>query len=260
MKRLTRTLLWGALVSCNANAPAYFPPERALEAGGDDVGRATSVVDLPFRVPTEEERDLLGEEARRLKLRRVPWLRRSTIRISVQYRIVNLSPQEGVARVFMDGANEYADYDSDAIASSQQAASGDDERPFVPALVQLPPATVPPRGVVTGEIREDDVDEAELDLYAISDFMALPLSVLINRSEVNPVGLETVPKDPIVPALFRVRMALEANRAMRLEYLVRVRDGEEQLAEEGEMTFRPRVAAYGVVRNDGGMAADAGGP
>ena len=41
---------------------------------------------------------------------------------------------------------------------------------------------------VSGTVREDDFNEAELDLYGIGSWMSPFNAVLINNSQVNPIG------------------------------------------------------------------------
>jgi hypothetical protein len=68
--------------------------------------------------------------------------------------------------------------------------------------------------------------------------------VLINASEVNPVGLEMVPPEVVVPALFRVAVTFTATSHMRLDFLVRVRDEENHLLDDDGDMFAPKPAGY----------------
>ncbi|HXU82430.1 MAG TPA: hypothetical protein VN914_13600, partial [Polyangia bacterium] len=138
-------------------------------------------------------------------------------------------------------------YDRAALqaAAAMAQAMNRDEIVVLP-LLQTIPVEVPPGETVKGTIREDDFAEAELDLDAIGRWMAAPASVLINASEVNPIGLERVPPNEVVPALFRVTVALVAERHMRLDFLVRVRDSRERLLDlaHAEDAFAPRPMGY----------------
>ena len=87
----------------------------------------------------------------------------------------------------------------------------------------------------SGIVREDDFAEGELDLDALGRWNdADPASptfagVLINRSDVNPIGLNLVPPNLVVPAMFEVDVRLESTVPMRVEYYVRVRDDDDRL-------------------------------
>ena len=83
-------------------------------------------------------------------------------------------------------------------------------------------------------MREDDFDEAALDLDAIARFGAVPASVLINLSSVNPHR----PGDGARPGTCARRCSgcnvrFTATQHMRLEFLLRVRDEGRQLAKGG---------------------------
>ena len=93
-------------------------------------------------------------------------------------------------------------------------------------------------------MREDDLAEAALDLDAIGRWTAVPASVLINRSDVNAIGLEKVPRNVVIPALYQVKVGFAATTHMRLTFLVRVRDEDRQLAHGADAAFAPRPMAY----------------
>src|SRR5256885_14821893 len=92
------------------------------------------------------------------------------------------------------------------------------------SLIGVSPVTGEAGRSVSGLVREDDFAEAELDLDAIGRWMGPPAAVLINASEVNPVGLDAVPPDLVVPAMFRLEVTFIATRHMRLGLLGRARD------------------------------------
>ena len=76
-------------------------------------------------------------------------------------------------------------------------------------------------------MREDDFAEGELDLDALGRWNdADPASptfagVLINRSDVNPIGMNLVPANLVVPAMFEVDVRLRTHRPMRCRVLRR---------------------------------------
>jgi len=242
---VTLPLSWGA---CGVNNPRYFAPEMGpIETGQGDppAGEVQSEVVIPFRQPFEDERAKLRESSDALGFRE-PWLRRDQVAISVQYSITNLDKQPGKAQVFVDGANEFTTYDRAALQMAAQAAAMNNDEVVVLPLIQTIPVEIAPGETKSGVIREDDFAEAELDLDAIGRWMAPPAAVLINPSEVNAVGLEQMPGNNIVPAMFRVAVSLVATRHMRLEFLVRVRDDRERLLdlEHAPAAYAPRPRGY----------------
>jgi hypothetical protein len=67
---------------------------------------------------------------------------------------------------------------------------------------------------------------------------------LINRSEVNPIGLEMVPANLIRPALWEITPRFNANQHMTCQFLVRVRDDDQRLWEDGASDFAPNPTAF----------------
>jgi hypothetical protein len=242
--RLALLVAAGAL-GCGVNNPTYFAPMSGpVETGGMGAGEVSGVVTLPFRAPNADESAKLDEASSALGFRS-PWLRRDRVAISVQYAVTNLSDQSGTAQILVDGANELNAYDRAAIQAANMMAINNEEMEVL-SLITGKPFTVAAGQTVNGVVREDDFAEAELDLDAIGRWMAPPAAVLINASEVNPVGLEAVPADVVVPAMFRVSVTLVASRPMRLDFLVRVRDTRSQLldAMAGGDPFAPMPAGY----------------
>src|SRR5262249_54718966 len=93
--------------------------------------------------------------------------------------------------------------------------------------------------------REDDFLEGAADLDAMARWGATPQAVLYNRSEVNPVGLEMVPRNVITPALQRIAVTFSATTHMTCTYLVRVRDHSDRIHERaGANDSAPPPADY----------------
>jgi hypothetical protein len=232
------------------NTPTYFPAmgPLGLEAGKMGAAEATATFPIPFRAPSDIERKILADEGARLKFT-MPWLRQDKVGVSVQYTLRNLADKSGTARITVNGSSEFANYDVAAqrmaIAAMGLPQQQQDEI-VIPSLIQPAPLRLEAGEVVSGVIREDDFAEAALDLDAIGRWMARPASVLINRSEVNPIGMEKVPQGLIVPALFRVYLTLTASVPIRIEFTVRVRDGKDQLLAGDAVEFKPmpRLITY----------------
>lgn len=248
-----------AAAACNANEPVYFAPRGPAIAGdpgatgtGGAYGGgnlATQVVTLPFRAPDQDERARLRDEAQRLELPRVAWLRRSDVRLSLDYTITNLDRAPGVAQVLVNGANEVTRYDVEAILAAYAMAGTREEDQIVLSLFSGKPIEIPAGATVSGSVREDDFDEMALDLFALGMFNEEYAALLINHSHVNPKGLEMVPRQAPVPALYEIVVTLVANRTMEINFLVRVRDqgnrlrsGDQPLFAPEPMTFVPPIA------------------
>ena len=110
-------------------------------------------------------------------------------------------------------------------------------------LIQAVPVMLAAGETLQGVVREDDLAEGELDLDAIGRWSAPAAAVLINRSEVNPVGLDQVPKAEIVPAMFRISFAFSASVHMNCQFVVRVRDQAGRLWDSGP-EFMPTPTDY----------------
>ena len=227
------------------NTPTYFPAAAPLEAGGtDDMGNprpdGTGSVVVRYRQPSQQEQQQIDADRQRLGFD-VPWLRRDRLHSEVLYSVKNLDTAAGVFTVSVDGANEFTKYDEGAVAAAFKAQNQD---PLLLPLMRGGPAMLAPGATAQGTLREDDVVEASLDLYAIGSWMAPFAAVLINRSDVNPVGLEMVPKNAIVPAMFEFDVTFSADKHMSCEFLVRVRDDDGILYQDGDAMFSPQPATF----------------
>lgn len=232
------------LVGCADNTPTYFPSDQALEVGAaGGMASASTVVAPPFRAPTAEETQALAAERQRLGFA-VPWLRRDRVAVSVLWTATNLGDRPGTAQILIDGASEFAAYDAQAIRAALQARVVNDDDVVVLSLYQGTPFVVQPGRSVSGVVREDELGEAALDLDAIGRWRAPPEAVLINASEVQPIGLEQVPGNVVVPALHELTISFTATTHMRLELVVRVRDQDARLARAADTPFAPMPMRY----------------
>lgn len=233
-------LLVCAGLGCQAlNTPIYFNGTMALETDpGTMTTRVKDALSLRFRAPhTSEQRDLDARRAAADPVK-VPWLSRDDVHIEVLFTVENLEkpasgapatdPGTGTFNVFVDGANEFIKYDEDVTSAAISAAN---QAPVFIPLMQSRPHELAPGQKFQGILREDDFAEAENDLNAIDQLMAPFAAVLINRSEVNPVGLPDggAPAGMVVPAMVEVDVTLTADKAMRCTYVVRVRDDKDLL-------------------------------
>jgi hypothetical protein len=196
----------------------------------------------------------------------IPWVPRDKVHIEVSYKITNLSDQPAFFTLIVDGASEFAKYDTQVVATA--LADGDDMT-ILPLIPVIPPKEpLPPGGSYSGIVREDDFAEGEMDLDALgrwndADMMSPTFAgVLLNRSEVTPyIGMGLVPdytKDPgtnvitranpgrlIVPAMIEVDLRLKTEVPMRCEYYVRVRDDDDRLLHnDGDTLFSPTPTLF----------------
>jgi hypothetical protein len=247
-----------SLCACEQmNTPLYFAPEVSpLTLPGmpdNKPARAESGLTLRFRNPTNAERTSLDQQGNALGFD-VPWIQRGHVHIELMYRVTNnepppdpsAAPDPGNVASFaiaIDGANEYTKYDENIVAQALQQGNADPPT-YVP-LIPVTPQTIGPGQTISGIVREDDFAEAELDLYAIGSWNAPFEAVLINNSQVNPIGLEMVPANAVIPALIEVDVNFTANRAMTCTYDLRVRDDDNQLLHVASDTlFSPTPALF----------------
>jgi len=237
--------LCGWASSCDPNSPTYFDADAPLEvaAMSDDMGQLVTqtkgTLALKFRAPSAAETAELAPTATRAYA--LPWLRADQVHLELLYTVTNLSDKEDTFRLAMDGASEIVRYDEDAVAAVFETA---DEDPVFIGLVTAIPQTVPAHGSYQGVLREDDFTEAALDLDAMGRWMAYFASVLINRSDVNPVGLDMVPPGLVRPALFEVTVRFASQSHMICRFSVRVRDDKDLLLKNGQTAFNPMPMAY----------------
>jgi hypothetical protein len=243
---LALSLLAGVTGGCSPNDPAYFPADMILETDGmGTVGKQT--IPLKFRPPVASEQKQLDMLTAKLGYP-VPWLREDRVHVEIRYTITNLGSAEGQFSLFIDGASEYVRFDYEAVAAVFAAADAD---PPPVGLIQISnPPILRPGEVYQGIVREDDFHEASMDLDAMGRFMAPFVAVLINRSEVNPIGLEMTPPKLapavswILPALWEITPRFNADQPMTCQILIRVRDDDRRLWENGDNEFAPTPATF----------------
>ncbi|HVV50401.1 MAG TPA: hypothetical protein VHO06_12120 [Polyangia bacterium] len=243
------------------NAPIYFPgpatPALAVTGMNDAMGnppRAETGLTLQFRNPTKDEQQALAMQKAALGGSfDVPWIQRDHVHLELTYE-VTYTPTPGQGpdddpndvpqfSLGIDGANEYTKYDENIVATT--LGEGNNDAPQYIPLIPVTPQTIAQNQTISGTVREDDFNEAELDLDAIGRWMAPFNAVLINNSQVNPIGLEMVPPNVVLPALIEIDVNFTANRNMSCTYAVRVRDDDDQLLHNPTDTlFSPTPALF----------------
>ena len=255
---LALSLLTPLALGCQGmnNTPIYFasPTTPALEISGgqpDMTGASPRIengMKLRFRNPTDTEQKSLDTETATLGFD-VPWIQRDHVHIELVYQ-VTYTPMNGdntdgppTFTLGIDGANEYTKYDENIVAMT--LGMGNNDPPQYIPLIPVTPQNIAQNQTISGTVREDDFNEAELDLDAIGRWMAPFNAVLINNSQVNPIGLEMVPPNAVIPALIEIDVSFTANRTMSCTYDVRVRDDNGQLLHDTTNTlFSPTPTLF----------------
>jgi hypothetical protein len=234
---------------CGANEPHYFPSMGALEVDGTGT-EAKQTLQLVFRTPTDAEEQARQSLTAQLNYE-VPWLREDRLHVEVRFTITNLDDREASFSLNVDGASEFARYDEDAVAAAFKAANQDN--PIVHGLYQAPPPVngqlLGPGEVYQGTVREDDFREMALDLDAMGRWMAPNFpAVLLYRSETDPTDSHgeytTTPPNLIRPALWEITPRFNSTKHMRCDFLVRVRDDDRRLWEDGQNQFTAAPVTY----------------
>lgn len=219
-------LLALALAAGCSDDPVYVQSPDQLESMGqtDDMGNpvpATAQLTLPIRLETDLEATKRAALADQLGVM-VPFVKRDDLELSMEWTIKNVSDQDGVARILINGANEYFTYIPDVFVDPTDP---DAEPP--PPLVGDVPMEVAAGESISGVFREDEFKEADVDLDMItrgnvSPFKALLTNNARTRSFANAAG-DTVPEEAFA-SLVRFDVNFEADTHMVMEFSIRVRD------------------------------------
>jgi hypothetical protein len=219
MTRATGLLFLLGLGAC-ADDPVYVQPAAALEVvQGEGGGVATAQLILPIRLETEAEATARAERAAELGVD-VPYVTRDDLDLSIEWTIKNLDPEPGLARIQVNGANEFFAYVPLAFVVDPE----EEEEP--PPLTGNIPLDVPGSGERSGVFQEDLMAEASLDLELITRGGESPFAALLAVQEsIGQIrsGAALIPRDAFA-SLVRFDLTFLADRHMVLEYAVRVRD------------------------------------
>jgi hypothetical protein len=243
------------------NTPLYFNGNMPLIASGMGMNgmpeRIKDALSLRFRAPTaDEQKDLDARRAAAAPIK-VPWISRDNVHLEVLFTVKNTAPppqptdggapadDSGDTFNFMvDGASEFLKYDEEVTSA---AVSAPNQPPVFIPLMQSRPQILGPGQTFQGMLREDDFVEAEGDLNAMDQLMAPFAAVLINRSDVNPVGLPDggMPPGMVVPAMIEVDVTFTASTTMTCTYVVRVRDDKDLLLHNStDRLFQPMPTVF----------------
>jgi hypothetical protein len=221
MTKLTSALLAALMSSIGCtDDPVYVPSPSAIEVTAD-AGTASGSLLLPIRLEEADEAERRAALAAQLGVM-VPFVTRDDLELSVEWTVKNLSDVDGVARVQMNGANEWFGYNPAAFVVDEE----EDAPPPLTGNVPLEIAAGQTRG---GVFREDQLAEAALDLELITRGGFTPFAALLDvQEEMDEIDAAGVPvPSAAFAALVRVDMTLIADQHMVLEYAVRARDHRE---------------------------------
>lgn len=271
------------LACSDLNTPLYFQG-MTFWAQGNEMMLPTQGLSLRFRAPTDKEQmQLDAERAARGYDADIPWVSRDKVHIEVSYKVTYTCPMDGEIpgydvtqcnnlppsasfTLITDGADQYTKYDTEVVAAALQ--QGNNNPPTYLPLVPAIPQTLTLNGSYSGIVREDDFAEGELDLDALGRWLDADMAdptfagVLINRSDVDAIGLAMVPggtsfiqntsrrrlNDPgllVVPAMVEIDLRLKTEVPMRLEWFVRVRDDDDRLwHNDADPRFDPQPTLF----------------
>lgn len=245
-----RLLVVVLLVAGCANDPLYLPSPNTMEGGVADPNNpnngpsvARSSLTLPIKPETAKDAAARMALAQKLGVM-VPYVKVGDIDVEVEWTIKNLDATPGQAVVALNGANELFAYDPSLI----QITVGEDTVPS-PDLAGDTPIDVPANGIVSGVVREDQLEEASIDLDQITrgniNPFAATLTIDKNDQSFQPLSPKPMtmtcmqnPDDPscmqqamgpaipraAFPQIVRVDMVFKPTQHMVLDYTVRVRD------------------------------------
>jgi hypothetical protein len=195
--------------------PVYVQGPMPVEVAGGEAGTATSSLLLPIRLETMTEMEARTTRMTELGVM-VPFVTRDDLELSVEWTVKNLSDADGVARIQMNGANEWFSYNPAAFVVDLE----DEDAP--------PPLTGDvPMEIAAGSERSGVFREASLDLELITRGGFTPFAALLDvhedMDEMTDAAGMAVPSE-VFAGLVRIDMTLIADRHMVLEYSVRARD------------------------------------
>jgi hypothetical protein len=249
----------GLAAGCGED-PLYVQPPTALEVIPDgEANTASATLTLPVQLESEQARMKRAALATELGLafEDVPYVKLDDLSVSLEFSIKNLDPDEGLARVFLNGGNELFFYvPLDFVVDP-------DEDPTPPPLAGDIPIPIAASGIVEGIFTEDRLEEAAIDLEIITRGAANPFAAMLqvdeDTAELTTATGAVIPRQ-VFGQLVRFDLTFEASTHMVLEYNVRVRDHRGILHDDlldapaGELTafapveFVPPAEPEGAVR------------
>jgi hypothetical protein len=244
-------LLFLVVAAAGCNTPTYLGQHRPLETLPDAMGGGnlpdTDLFVMPVRRPSADERAALRSEAQsRGLMMPVPWAGRRDFAVEIEWSMKNLETSGVVAYLSLNGGNEFGDY-VPALYIDKTANPEDQTPP--PPLLGGQPIALGAGQITTGVFREDQIDEAALDLEAITRYpapegvLATPFQVISHLSSQSSTGFESIPANDVTPQMVRYQFLLSANGHVVVDYNVRVRDRGDKISTPGARGLYVSTAA-----------------
>jgi hypothetical protein len=215
-------------------APTYMGDEDAIYI-------VETRVDLPVVQPSPVQWDARQKEASKygkLPFPRMPWVERGDMELTVDFTLSNLDTMPHDVTVIVNGANEFDEYVPGVLIVEDNP---------VPLHSQWERRyTVPPKSRITRSVREEELDEAAVDLATVVNGAPNSDEVVYfeNKSESDPRSMKYVPK--LIPGLVAMRLGLLTTEAVPvlLEATVRVRDVGEKIAHGDDKLMHPNPQIF----------------
>jgi hypothetical protein len=207
-------------------------------------------VSLPVRRPSQTQLRDLAQAAhvyQRLPFSRLPWVERDDLPTEIDFVLENLDSVSHEIDVTVNGANEFDEYFPGIVqvALTPVPMHAQWERRY----------TVPAKSRISGTVREEELDEAAVDLATVVNGAPNPDEVVYfqNQSASDPRSRPYIP--PVIPGLIALRLGLRAEQAapalqapeVLLEATVGVRDVGGKLASQGDALFSPNPRAFHAI-------------
>jgi hypothetical protein len=190
---------------------------------------------LPIRQPTSAELADLRDGAKQFKMLpfpRLPWVERGELELQVDFTLSNLDDQPHDAAVIINGANEFHEYVPGVSIT---------EDSVLPLHSQWERSyTVPAKSRITATVREEELDEAAVDLATVVNGAPNSDEVVYfeNKSSSDPRSMKYIP--PVIPGLTGLRLGVRTTESMTvlLEATLRARDVGGKLAGPGDKQMK----------------------
>jgi hypothetical protein len=162
----------------------------------------------------------------------LPWIERGELEIQIDFTLSNLDSADRDVDVIVNGANEFDEYVPGVLVVE------DDPVPLHSQWERR--YTVKAKSRVNGTVREEDLDEAAVDLATVVNGAPNSDEIVYfeNKSGTDERSKKYIPD--VIPGLVAVRLGLMTNSAapILLEASLRVRDVGSKLAAEDEPHMR----------------------
>jgi hypothetical protein len=229
-------------VALNADTMAAIETEE-----GGSLYIVETLAELPILRPSSAELAdrVSGVHAYdHLPFPRLPWVERGELEIQIDFTLSNLDDAKHDVDVTFNGANEFDEY-VPGVQIVEEAA--------IPLHAQWERRyTVAGKSRISDTVREEDLDEAAVDLATVVNGAPNSDEVVYfeNKSTTDERSKKYIPA--IIPGLVAVRMGLRADQAapLMLEASVRVRDVGDKLASGDDPQMRLEFKPFSPVFPD----------